>query len=571
MSNAKTLECDVLIIGSGAGGGPLALELSRAGFEVIVLEKGPRHPREAYGRDEVEVTRRSFFAPKIDQDPHTVVTRGSPESRLTQLGWIASCVGGGTAHMGAYLYRFHPDDFRMASRFGSPADPSGVPLELVDWPFGYDELEPFYTKAEHEVGVSGLGGVNPFEGPRSGPYPMPPLDAHPVAELLEDAMRARGGHPFPTPRAVTSRPYMGRPPCVYCEACAGYGCPVGARGSSQEALLPRAEATGRCRVLADRMVRKISVDDRGRATGCEFFDPEGELRAVRAGVVCICCSAVESARLLLLSRSSRFPDGLANGSSRVGRHLQFHAVSMGEGWIAKDRMATDRMATDRMATDRMAREIANSQHPFLGRSMMDHYFLPDGVSELPKGGLLRFFIQPPSPVATAERFAFGQTPMLWGRGLQEALGNHFQDGLSLGFEVFHDFLPNAETYVDLDPKVRDRWGLPVARIHLHVPEHHRRCGQWVMDRAFELLTDLGAERLVRHSVGGTSAYLVHGTCRAGDDPSTSVLDRFCRTHEVENLYVVDGSFMPTSGGASPTLTILANSFRVAEHLAKKLR
>ncbi|MEM8994840.1 MAG: GMC family oxidoreductase [Acidobacteriota bacterium] len=555
-SKPKTLECDVLIVGSGAGGGPLALELSRAGSEVIVLEKGPRHPRAAYGRDEVEVTRRSFFAPTIDRDPHTVVTRHSPESQLTQLGWIASCVGGGTAHMGAYLYRFHPDDFRMASRFGSPADPSGVPLELVDWPFGYDELEPWYARAEREVGVSGLGGVNPFEGPRSGPYPMPPLDAHPAAELLENAMRARGGHPFPTPRAVTSRPYKGRPPCAYCETCAGYGCPVGARGSSQEALLPRAEATGRCQVLPDCMVRTITVDDRGRATGCEFFDPGGEVRAVRADVVCICCSAVESARLLLLSRSSRFPDGLANGSGRVGRHLQFHGVSMGEGRIPKARLPG---------------AIADSPHPFLGRSMMDHYFLPDGVSEPSKGGLLRFFIQPPSPVATAERFAFGQTPTLWGRGLQEALRSHFQDGLSLGFEVFHDFLPNAETFVDLDPEVRDRWGLPVARIHLHVPEHHRRCGQWVMDRAFELLTDVGAEGFVRHSVGGTSSYLVHGTCRAGDDPSTSVVDRFCRTHEVENLYVVDGSFMPTSGGASPTLTILANSFRVAEHLAKQRR
>ncbi|MEO1370223.1 MAG: GMC oxidoreductase, partial [Acidobacteriota bacterium] len=294
----------------------------------------------------------------------------------------------------------------------------------------------------------------------------------------------------------------------------------------------------------------------GRATGCEFFDPEGEIHGARAEVVCICCSAVESARLLLLSRSSRFPAGLANGSGRVGRHLQFHAVSMGEGWIPKDRLP---------------RSIADSPHPFLGRSMMDHYFLPDGVSEPSKGGLLRFFIQPPSPIATAERFAFGHKPALWGRGLQEALRSHFQDGLSLGFEVFHDFLPNAETFVDLDPEVRDRWGLPVARIHLHVPDHHRRCGQWVMDRAFELLTDLGAERFVRHSVGGTSSYLVHGTCRAGDDPSTSVVDRFCRTHEVENLYVVDGSFMPTSGGASPTLTILANSFRIAEHLTRARR
>lgn len=549
------LECDVLVIGSGAGGGPLAFSLARHGFEVIVLEKGPRHPRAAYAHDEVAVQRRDFFAPPLDSDPHTVVTRQTREAQRTELGWIATCVGGGTVHMGAYFYRFHPDDFRMRSRFGAGRFGDPTLEELVDWPFGYETLEPYYALAEREIGVSGLGGSNPFEGPRSTPYPLPPLDSHPIAGALESAIRDRGGHPFPTPRAVNSRPYLGRPACEYCQFCAGYGCPVGARGSTQEALIPRAESTGRCRLITNAMAHRITIDDRGRATGCTFFDSDGEKRKVHARHVCVCCSAVESARLLLLSRCARFPDGLANRSGQVGRHLQFHGVTQGTALIPRRRLAP---------------ELRDVWHPFLGRSMMDHYFLPEGVSPLAKGGLLRFFLVPPNPVETAEGIALGQQPMVWGQALTEKLREHYREHVAIGFEVFHDFFANEGTFVELDPEVRDRWNLPAARIHLDVPKHHRVAGQWVMDRAFEILSDLGATELRPHVVGGTSRYLVHGTCRAGHDPTASVVDPSGRTHEVPNLYVADGSFMPTSGGAAPTLTILANSFRIAHHLIREL-
>jgi len=553
MSESRDLECDVLVIGSGAGGSPLAVTLAEAGLEVIVLEKGPRHPRSAYEHDEIEVHRRGFFTPPLDEDPHTVVTPQSSQAQRTDLGWIASCVGGGTSHMGAYLYRFHPDDFRMRSRFGGGNFGDSLLEELVDWPFGYEDLEPFYTLAEQQVGVSGLADSNPHEGPRSQGYPLPPLDSHPIAARLETAIRARGGHPFPTPRAINSEPYLGRPACEYCQVCASYGCPIGARGSTQEALLPRAEATGNCRVIADAMVRRVTVDDLGMASGCSFTDREQSQRKVRARFVCLCCSAVESARLLLLSQSGRFPAGLANSSGQVGRHLQFHGVSMGSAWIRRGLLTADE---------------SQSRHPFLGRSMMDHYLLPEGVSPLAKGGLLRFHIVPPNPIETAESIAFGERPLVWGTELHQRLRSRYEDFVGLGFEVFHDFLPNLGTFMELDPEVRDRWQLPVARIHLDIPQHHRQAGQWVMDRAFEILTDLGAESCRTHSVGGTSRYLVHGTCRAGEDPRTSVLDAWCRSHDVPNLYVVDGSFMPTSGGAPPTLTILANSFRVAKHLVR---
>ncbi len=539
---------DALILGSGAGGGPLALALSQAGLDVLVLEKGPRIVREDYPVDEIEQARRRPFVPRLADEPHTVVTPRTTTPIPTELGWIAVCLGGGTVHMGSYLYRFHPEDFRLRSRFGTYE-------EIADWPFGYDDLEPYYVKAEREVGVAGLGGATPFEGPRSAPYPLPPLDSHPLARHLEAACRGRGLHPFPTPRAINSRLYQGRPVCAYCDNCGGFGCRTGAKGSVQEALIPRAEQTGRCEVRTGCMAKEIVVDRHGRATGCIYLDTSGGEHEARARIVFVCCSAIESARLLLLSRSTRFPDGLANGSGLVGRHLQFHGVTMGQASFRIDRHPGLPL---------------RPWHPFLGVSVMDHYFLPAGVSDFPKGGILRFDMSPASPLAAYDRTAGSGRP-LWGMELKRRLREEIQDRRAVFFEIFHDFLPNDRTFVELDSQVSDRWGLPVARIHLDVPPHHRAAGGWIFQRACEVLDDLGADGIQALSMGGTSSYLVHGTCRAGLDPRTSVLDPWCRAHEVPNLYVVDGSFLPTSGGAAPTLTILANSFRVADHVIARWR
>ncbi|HEX6097354.1 MAG TPA: GMC family oxidoreductase [Thermoanaerobaculia bacterium] len=492
---------DAVIVGSGAGGGAVAWKLAAAGWRVLVLEKGPRYAREDYRHADGGL-RPAQFIPSIDADPHTVVTLRTTTPVRTNLGWIATCVGGGTVHMGGYFYRFHPDDLRMRSRFGEY-------LGLADWPYGYAELEPYYAEAERMMGVSGVV--------------MPPLVAHPFARQIEEACRRRGWHPFPTPRAINSQPYDGRPACEYCRLCASYGCPVGARGTAQETFIAHAEGTGRCEVRPLSMVREIRRGDGDRVAGCVYLDAEGREHFAPARVVCVSASAIESARLLLLSN-------LGNEEGQVGRNLQFHAVTMGQALFD-------------------AGQVPPGDSPFLGRSIADHYFLPEGVSDLAKGGMIRFGLAP--QVEGPRHF----TP---GEGQQV-----------LYFEAFHDFLPNEQTFVTLDDSVTDRWGLPVARIHLDVPAHHRRAGRYLADRAFDVYEDLGATEGVTTDIGGTSSYLVHGTCRAGTDPRASVLDPFCRVHALRNLYVVDGSFMPTSGGASTTLTIAANALRAAAHILRK--
>ncbi|HIC82476.1 MAG TPA: GMC family oxidoreductase, partial [Kiloniellaceae bacterium] len=244
---------DVIVIGSGAGGGAVARRLSEAGMKVLVLEKGPRYQPDDYHHDELAHVHRPFFTPDLMRDPHLVTTRKTTTPVRMKLGWSASCVGGGTEHMGAYLYRFHPYDFDQRSRYGAYQD-------LVDWPLGYDELEPYYVQAEHLLGIAGDGTALQHDyAPRSAPLPLPALRSHPVTTALEAAIREQGMTPSPTPRAINSQPYADRPACQYCPRCGNYGCPIEARGTSQAALLKPAQASGRCEIRSQCMVSEITL------------------------------------------------------------------------------------------------------------------------------------------------------------------------------------------------------------------------------------------------------------------------------------------------------------------------
>jgi len=540
---------DVLIIGSGAGGGPLAWRLSRAGARVLVLERGPRLERADFPRGEVENYLPGFWYPKVSDDPHIVVRSDDPKPHPSSMGWIAVCVGGGTVHMGGYLYRFHPDDFRLRSRFGPYA-------AIADWPYSYDELEPYYVEAEWQVGVSGSPEPAHLGFRRSRDFPMPPLSAHPLTELFDRTCGELGLHPIPTPRSINSQWYQGRPPCSYCNLCAGAGCHTGAKGSSQETFIAGAEATGRCEVVPNATVFEVTVGADGRATGCRYFDADGQERQARAKIVCVSCSAVESARLLLMSKSPLFPDGLANGNGQVGRNLQFHAVTT---------------ASARFDLAGRDPDLWQHPHPFFGRSLLDYYFLPPDASSLPKGGVLRFSVPQAQPVALAQRIAEASGFTRWGAPLKAALRQFFVDSMSIEFEVFQDYIPNAGTYMVLDPQVTDPRGLPVARMYRESDPHHYTAGLWLQSRGLDILKAMGAQELRRGALGEPATFLVHGTCRAGHDPTTSVLNSYCRAHEVDNLFVVDGSFMPTCGGAAPTLTIIANSLRTADHIIAQAR
>jgi hypothetical protein len=370
--------------------------------------------------------------------------------------------------MSGFTYRLKDQDFRLRTLTGGIAG-----ADIADWPISYADLEPWYDLAEAAIGVAGITGINPFDPPRR-PFPLPPLAPHPSALLVEEAAQSLGFHPFPTPRAILSAPYGVRPPCNYCGLCGDYGCENGSKSSTLASLLPRAEATGRCDIRARCMVQRVLVDRRGHATGVEYIDRHGVVNAVFARVVVIAASAIESARLLLMSASSQFPDGLANDSGLVGRNLTFS--SFGKGTAVFDRHQVIAKLGPK-----------NMELPFLLRSVQDDYWVPRAGLPTPKGGTHNFLLHHPNPINAAVRIAGDAGWKLWGQPLKDRIESYFRDELWVEFEVFGEFLPWQKTWVDLDPAVKDRWGLPAARINLENHPAEVEVNRWLTRRGLDIL------------------------------------------------------------------------------------
>src|SRR5215472_15791933 len=327
---------DVVIVGVGAAGGILAAELSRAGMKVIGLERGPRLATEDFTpHDELRFFQRLDLRPDVKRQP--VTWRSNANTRANPLPTLAcgNQAGGGTVHYGAVSWRFHEDDFRARSqtieRYGAAAIPPDS--SLADWPLSYAELEPYYDRAEYELGVSGkagnvqgkkIDGGNVFEAPRRRDYPLPPLRDDQSGIIFRGAAKKLGYHPFPTPRAILSQDYNGRPGCTYCGFCQAFGCHVGAKSSILVTKLPEADASGNFKLYTGAMVYRVNSDNSGRATGVSYYGPDGSDNTVEADLVILAPFTYDNTRLLLLSKTAKFPDGLANSSGWAGKGFMTH-------------------------------------------------------------------------------------------------------------------------------------------------------------------------------------------------------------------------------------------------------
>ncbi|MEN8217403.1 MAG: GMC family oxidoreductase [Pseudomonadota bacterium] len=549
---------DVCIIGSGAGGGPVAYSLAKAGYSVVVLEKGPWFTEKDFFKDELACCLRGAYTPDLREEPQVVELEndeGGWTSTSSWNFWNGNCVGGSSNFMSGFFHRLKPVDFKLLSTFG-PIDGANI----VDWPISYDELEPYYDKVEHEVGVSGRIVAHPHAEPRRSPdFPYPPITEHPISKYIDQACDKMGLHAIPTPRAILPYPSLGRKGCSYNGYCGSYGCSTGAKGSSRAALLTQAVATGRCQVRPNAMVSRLVNDHSGKVVAVEYYDKAGQQKRVDAQIYVVACQAIESARLLLLSTGPRHQNGLANGSGLVGQNLLFAGGGAGSGRLPYAKFSQEKV------------EVLRNFGPFINRALQDWYIIDDpAFGPRQKGGTIDFVHRHPNPVARATRQIRGRKGLVWGKPLKDKLKAHFSEGPYVKIEAFCDWLPVPDCHVTLDPKIKDKWGLPVARIRVGFHVRNLQIGWYLAARGAEVLRQMGAEDVISFAAGAPPTNLLAGTCRFGDDPKTSVLNADCRAHEVENLYVTDGSFMPTGGSVPYTWTIYANAFRVAERIVEQL-
>jgi choline dehydrogenase-like flavoprotein len=533
---------NAVVVGAGAGGGIVAKELAEAGLSVVLLERGHWNTPADCRKDDLRNQRTSALGHPFGPDerhPRVIVGRGGNESVV--LPWEggynnnAACVGGGTLSYGAMAWRFMPQDFRMRSVYGAPEGSS-----LEDWPVSYDDLEPWYEKAEWEIGVSGDDSTNPFKGPRKRPLPMPALPPSREEEILRPAALRLKLHPFHIPMLRNTVPFNGRGACMRCRWCVGFACEVDAKNGTQNTVIPRAIASGNCELRTGCMTKQVTADDRGHATGVEYYDTDSRLQVQPADIVVVAGAAIETARLLLNSKSHLFPNGIGNRFDQVGRHLQGHTYTGAVG------IFNEETYDDLGPGASIAISDYNHGNPGLrGGAMLCNEFI-----RLP----IQFIgVRPPGAAR-------------WGREHKEFMRRFYRRTIAVQGPT--QDMPLADNRVQLDPKVTDAWGIPVARLSGDKHPHTIEIGNRMAERAAEWLREAGATQTWLKKAGAGLAAGQHqaGTCRMGNDARVSVVDRYCRVHDVPNLFIGDGSVHVTNGGFNPVLTIMALAYRTSAHI-----
>src|ERR1700689_5544849 len=551
---------DVCIIGSGAGGGTAAKVLAEGGLNVVMLEAGPLlNPRKDYkehvwpyalphrgadigGRARHELNG-EFLAPngfwEIDGEPYTT----APGSTFN---WFRSRIEGGrTNHWGRIALRFGEADFKARSTDGMGDD----------WPITYEELAPYYDKVESYIGVFGTRENIPSSP--DGIF-QPPPKPRCTETILKKACDKLNILCVPARLAILTKPLNGRPPCHYCGQCSR-GCKSASNFSSSQVLIPPAQATGRLTLITNAMAREIVVGKDGKAEAVSYVDRSTKQeKRVRARSFVVAASTCESARLLLNSRSTLFPQGLANSSGVVGRNLMDSVGSWGSGYFPQ------------------LETMPPHNHDGSGGNYLPHMYIPWWKFERKSEFLRGYHIEPGGgrfmPVVGQFDDVCDQFEG-YGSSLKQNCRRSY--GATIGMEGLGEMIPNEQTYCELDPSAVDQWGIPVLRFHWRSGDNEIKMAKDMQETFRAIVEAAGGTYSTETTSDGDSPYglyaggtAIHesGTVRMGENPKKSALNKYCQTHDVKNLFVTDAAAFVTSPDKNPTLSILALSWRASEYL-----
>lgn len=529
---------DVLIIGAGAGGSIAAATLAARGVGVTCLEQGDWVDSETFLSSEPESDvawdERWNPDPLARQAPADYPVTG-PDADIRAV--MANGVGGSMIQWAGMWHPLMPADFRVRSEDGV-AD---------DWPIDYDELKPFYERVSDDMAVSGLDG-DPLSPPLDVEF-LPPLPIGPIGRRAARGMNELGWHWWPGTNAIASREKNGLHACRLWGTCM-IGCPEGAKALPGTVYWPAAIAAG-AQLVTGARVSSIEVDRRGLATGVIWIDRDGAEHRQRAQVVVLAANAVGSARLLLLSTSPAYPDGLANSSGLVGRRLMQHPYATISGFFDED--------------------LQGWRGPWGQNGYSLQFYASDPSRGFVRG--TKWNLMPIGGPAFHHALVVGDAARpfeeSWGPAFHRNIRRVFGRGFTWGIQA--DDLPDEDNRIVLDPSSPDGDGLPGARIEYALSDNSRRMLDWNLERVREAMAASGAAETYEVSLWDTGIGHVLGTTVMGDDPTRSVVDAWCRSHDVPNLYVMDSSVFVTGGAVNPGATILALALRAAEHLADERR
>lgn len=525
------VSADALIIGAGPTGAVAAKRLAEAGMRVVVLEQGdwPDYARARADHADFELTAgRDWSANPNRRQAPADYPISDVDSDIAAVMYNA--VGGSTVLFAAHWQRNMPSDFRVRTLDGV-AD---------DWPLTYEDLEPYYEQVENDFGISGLAG-DPAFPPGKGP-PLPPAPLAPMGRRVARAHNQLGWHWWPAPNAIATRPYKSLRPCTQRATCM-WGCVEGAKGSVDRTHWPQNLALG-VQLHTGARVRRLEVNARGLVTGAVYVDRTGVEHFQLADVTILGANGIGTPRLLLLSASGRYPNGLANSTGLVGRRLMMHPFGTVVGLFDED---------------------LGSARGVWGQHLHSlQFYETDTARGFVRGA--KWGLQPTGgPVSMTRSYPWGDHP-IWGPGFHQSIRKRL--GRSAMWGIIAEDLPDETNRVVLDPELKDGDGIPAPKIVYRMSENSYRLLRFHQERARESLLAAGAyETIIAPLIRETGWHLL-GTTKMGADPGSSVVDAWGRAHDIPNLFIFDGSIWPTSSGMNPTATIAALALRCSDQLVR---